>query len=284
MGPELLLLLLGSLGLGSLSGVALWWERRAQSRHIIRIRTAWVRAGHVIRFGPIGAAGYGTLPQRTYTRGAFGALGLTGSALVFDGHRRTSSDVNIPYEAIRWIGLHEIPVQSRRIVRHYRACAIHYQQAGNWRVVAFVLDDPREFGEQLARQTDLPLVDLGDKRPDYGPAEATRARQDIYGEWTPERTDALYLAPDRLLFTYRDAIPLETITRLDVITRERLSNRLAERLPFTSDLLRVSYHPDQGEPQTVGFLVRQPDRWADAITRRRASPLFVHTGRKRKEE
>ena len=278
MGPELLILLLGSLGLGGLSSVALWWERRAQSRHIIRTRTAWVRAGQVIRYGPIGAASYGTQPQRTYTRGAFGALGLTRSALIFDGHHRTTADVNIPYDAVCWIGIHDIPIQSRRIARHHRACAVHYQQAGVWRVTVYLLDDPREFGEQIARQTGLPLVDLGSQRPDYGPAEATRARQDLYGEWTPERTDALYLAPDRLLFAYRDAIPLETITRLDVITRDRLS----ERLPFASDLLRITYqHPDE-DAQTVGFLVRQPDRWADAITRRRAAPLIVHTGRKRK--
>lgn len=279
MGPELLALLIGSLGLGGLSGIALWLERRAQARHIIRTRTGWVRAGQVIRYGPVGAASYGTQPQRTYSKGAFGALGLTDRAVVFDGQRDTRFDVNVVYSAIRWIGLHDIPIQTRRIVRDQQALVIHYEQADVWHVAAVVLDDPRELGDQLARQINLPLVDSGSERPDFGPAHATRARQDVFGEWAAERSDTLYLAPDRLLFAYRDAIPLEAITRLDVITRDGIS----ERLPFSTDLLRVTYQDASDEPVTVGFLTRQAERWADAITRRRSSPLMVHTGRKRKD-
>lgn len=279
MSPELLALLLGTLGLSGVSGIALWRERRAQQRHVIETRTGWVRAGRVIRYGPVGAISYGTRPQRVYQHGVPGAVGLTDRALVFDGRRDRSCDVSVAYESVRWIALQTIAAAGRGRSREVRALLVHYQSAETWHVASYVLDDPHELAAQLAQQTGLPLEDSGPDRADYGPADASRARQDVYGVWHPDRDGALYLAPDRLVFDWRDAIPLGAITRLDVITRAGL----AERLPFSDDLLRVEYTDADDERQTVGLVMRHADRWADAISRRRRAPLIVHTGRKRKE-
>ena len=68
MGTELLLLLLAGAGIGGIGGAL--WARRAQDAFLGRVRTEWVRAGRIIRFGPVGAVSFGTRPRAAYTGGA----------------------------------------------------------------------------------------------------------------------------------------------------------------------------------------------------------------------
>jgi len=122
------------------------------------------------------------------------------------------------------------------------------------------------------------LRDAGSGREDFGPARALRMHEDVYGEWHADREDQLYLAPDRLLFGWRSAIPLDDIQRLNVLHRGGLD---ALR-PLASGLLRIEYRAAEGAIETVGFKVRRPAEWADAIAEHSASGLPVGQGRKKK--
>jgi hypothetical protein len=269
MTPEFLLALMSALGLSGIG--ATWWARRGQRDHVNRVRTEWVRSAQLVHYGPVGAVCYGTRPRRVYTRGGeAGALGLTGGKLVFDGQRRSTYDTSVPFAQVRWIGLRLIAVRRYTTTR---ALIVHAERPGGWQVFSYTLDDPHEFGQVLSRECDLPLRDRGEEREDFGPAPATRLFQDIYGEWTPDREDALYLAPDRLLFDWGQPIMLGTIARLDVYTQPDRS----------ADLLRITYTPPgDDEPAVVGFAVRAAKAWADAINSRTAAPIAVHAGRKHK--
>lgn len=267
MGPELLLLALGALGIG---GAGRWWgRRRAQRDHVNRVQTEWVRAGQIVHYGPVGAVCYGSRPRRTYTGGVPGAVGLAGGRLVFEGQPHSQFDVRIPFGAIQWIGLSTIPVG---VGRSTRALTVHTRGADGWRVVVVVVDDPVELAQQIGQECGLPVYDSGPARDDYGPDRALRMNQDLYGEWLPDREDDLYLAPDWLLFGWRDAIPLEQVRRLDVLTQGG----------HAAALLRVEYEPpDSAGGAVAGFVVRGAAQWAAAIQRRIDAP--VHTGRKKKE-
>lgn len=275
MGPELIALILGGLGLSGLS--AAWWLRRAGRDHVRRVQTGWVRAGQIVRWGPVSAVSFGHRPRRTYTRGVFGALGITGERVVFDGRRSTRFDTALPLDAVRWIGLETIPVVITRHLLPQRVLALHTSGADGWRVSVFALDDPFELAEQVAALTGLPVHDAGSQREDFGPMEAERAFQDVYGEWSPDRADALYLAPDRLLFGWRDAIPLDRVQRLDALRRGGAWN------PLAAGLLRVEHESAERERAVVGFVVRGAERWAEAIQRRIDTPVPVFAGRKQKD-
>ena len=182
------------------------------------------------------------------------------------------------------IGLTTVPVLTGRAVASRRALSVHFAGPQGWRVATFLLDKPVEFADALSANArsakiDLPVRDSGKKREDYGPARAIRAIQDIYGEWQEDRENDLYLAPDRLLFNWRDAIPLNDIRRLDVFQQ-------ASANPLAADILRIEYDTPDGEydHETTGFLVRRADKWAEEIAQRAEAPITIHTGRKRKSE
>lgn len=280
MTPELILLLVGGLGLGGLGGA--WWviERRAQRAHVIRVRTAWVRAGRIVHCGPVGATCYGNRPRHLYGIGHFGALGLADGQVIFTGHRQSRWDARIPFDALRWIGVRPISVSAGRTTVQRRALILHYDSPNGWQVAAYVLSDLQWFVDELDQVGGLPPAHQSDQREDYGPAHATRLIEDVYGQWHVDRRDALYLAPDRLLFGWRQPVMLADIRRLDVITQ----GGWRDLNPLTADLLRIDYDaPDgEGQLQTVGFVVRHTRRWAEAITRRTQVPLVVHQGRKKK--
>jgi hypothetical protein len=269
MIPELLALLAGAAGVTGWGGR--WWWRRTQRDHVIRIGTAWVRAGQRIHYTPVGAVCYGHRPP--YRQGVFGALGLTDGQIVFDGHRARTYNTGIPFQQVRWIGLSTI----RTTLHTQRALMIHHDSTDGWRASAFIIEAPVELAHALSRECDLPVHDAGSERADYGPAPATRMTQDVYGEWSPDREGDLYLAPDRLLFAWRSAIPLDRIQRLDVLTQGDALN------PLSHDLLRIEHESGDGDIDVTGFVVRRASHWADALQHRAAAPIRVFAGRKKKD-
>ena len=257
---EYLLALAGALGLGGLG--RLWMRDRARRAHIIDTRTAWVRAGQRVQFGPFGVVSFGLLPQRTYRDGLFGALGITDGRLVFDGHRDHRADLRLPLDHIQRVGLSTVPVRAGRRTSHQRALTVHHADADGWRVTTLLSDDPGAIAAALDRLCDCPIHDSGPDRDDFGPAEATRMWQDVYGDWTAERDGDLYLAPDRLIFDWRDAIPLATIRRIDVLTQ----GTWRDRLPAAEGLLRIEHAaPDAESFDVTGFVARRAEAWAAAL-------------------
>jgi hypothetical protein len=275
MTPEILLLVVGTLGISGLAG-GWWWTRRALTQHVIRIQTAWVRAGQIVHYGPVGGVCLGNRPRRAYGSGVFGGLGITDGRLVFDGYRSNTENISVPYAHVRHIGLTAVAV--RRASR--RALTVHYESPDGWRVATFLTDSPVELAQALADECDLPVYDSGEAREDFGPAQAVRMFEDVYGEWHDDREDDLYLAPDRLLFGWRDAILLADIRRLDVYAQ---GGRWRDVNPLARDLLRIEHGPAEDDVEVVGFGVRGADQWADAIRQRATAPLAVYVGRKRKK-
>ena len=241
---------------------------RARPPHVIATRTAWTRAGKRVHWGPVAARCLGYFPQRRYGRGVGGALGVVDGGLVFSGARTPRLDVRLPLAQIRWIGL----VGVRAAWRRRTALMLQAQSADGWRVFVFTLREPGALAETLAPMCGLTVHDSRPDRPDYGPSQAVRLRQDVYGAWHAEDTGTLYLAPDRLLFRERDAIPLADVRRLDVLRGE------GDARP----LLRVEYAREDGGVEAVGFAVPRAQAWAEAIRERMHAPVPVHTGRKRK--
>ncbi len=254
------------------SGGGRWWQRRSRRAHVICVRTAWVRAGLIVRYGPVGVVCHGLRPRSTYGRGVFGAAGVAGDALAFEGQSRSAFDGRIALVQMQHLSLVTIALPASR---RARALAVHYDSLDGWRVAVFSGQDIPELARALSDAGALPLHDAGEGRDDFGPARATRMTQDIYGEWTPDHEGALYLAPGRLLFEWREAIPLAAMARLDVYRGSE--GRRA------GTLLRVEYAGPDGTYQAAGFLVDHAGRWAEAIVRRADLPLVVHEGRKRKE-
>jgi hypothetical protein len=277
MGPEWVLLIAGALGIGGAG--ALWWARRGQRDHVIRVRTAWVRAGQIVHYGPVGAVCLGRRPQRLYRAGRFGALGITDGHLVFEGHRRDTENLSVPLANLRHIGLTTVRVWIGRTAIRQRALAVHYTAPDGWRVATFAAEETLELAQALSDESDLLVYDSGKAREDFGPARALRMTQDVYGEWREDREGDLYLAPDRLLFNWRETILLDDIRRLDVYAQ---GGRLRGLNPLAQDLLRVEYGEADETVEIVGYVVRGATRWADAIRQHAAAPLDVYAGRKRK--
>lgn len=274
---EVLATLLG----GSLLMIELsrrWIARRARYAHVIDTRTAWVRAGQRVHFGPVSAISYGPLPQRVYQGGVFGALGITDGRIVFSGLRNHRADIALPFADVRRLVLCTVRVHlAPRITRSVRALALHYDTLDGWRVAVLVADDAQALALAISAHSGLPVHD-GGSSADFGPMPAARMMQDVYGEWAEDRAGILYLAPDRLLFNWRDVIPLDAITRIDVL----------HQAGEAAGLLRIEHKsPDDtseaGKLAVTGFLVHQADAWADALRQRIDAPIPVFTGRKKKD-
>lgn len=270
---------IGSLLLGGLGGR--WIVQRARRAHVINTRTAWVRAGQRVRFGPVGAISYGPLPQMVYRQGVFGAFGITDGHVVFEGHRNHRADVALSFDWLRRMVLCAVPVQiAPRVSRQMRALALYYAEPDGWRVAVLLADDPQEIARALSDHSDLPVYDCGGRRRDFGPMTAMRMSQDIYGEWFEDRDGDLYLAPDRLLFNWRDAIPLDTITRIDVLHESRGSAGL---LRIEHDTAHETSDDDEAAFTVTGFVVHAAEDWADALRQRIDEPIPIFAGRKKKD-
>lgn len=251
-----------------------WWQMRFYDRgaHVNRVRTAWVRAGAWVRFGPVEAVCRGLLPRRVYGRGAAGAVGIVGDALVFAGQRSSAYDVRIPAAKVQRLSLVTVRL---RLGRRARALAVHYDSPDGWRVATLSGPALAGLAEALAEVCNLPVHNAGDGRDDFGPDRALRLVQDVYGQWSADRQGELYLAPDRLLFDWRIVTPLEALARLDVYPQEGRRG---------GALLRVTWVGPDGVSQVEGFQVRRASQWAEALQRRADAPVQIFAGRKRKND
>ncbi|MCD4685476.1 MAG: hypothetical protein K8S97_06035 [Anaerolineae bacterium] len=271
--------MIGSLLLGGLG--RRWITQRARRAHVIDTRTAWMRAGQRVHFGPVGAVSCGPLPRMVYRDGVFGALGVTDGRVVFEGHRDHRVDFALPFDRLCRLMLCTVSVRvTPGTSRQLRALALHYTEPDGWRVAVLLADDPQDIARALSTHSDLPVYDCGGRTVDFGPMPATRMAQDIYGEWSEDRDGDLYLAPDRLLFNWRDAIPLDTITRIDVLHEGRGRE--------SASLLRIEHDaPDDADDDSgftvTGFVVRAADDWADALRHRIDEPIPIFAGRKKKD-
>lgn len=279
------------------TGSTLWrlggpLARRALKGFVRRTQTEWARAGRVIHWGPVSAVCTASLPGWS-GGGIDGALGLVDGGLVFAGRRASACDGALPFEALRWVGLR----RARGWGRGGRRLAVHAERSGRWHVAVFALDEIASFAEALAAHAGLPLEDAGAGREDFGPDRALRLVEDVYGEWHAEREGTLYLAPDRLLFDWRDAILLDTIEQIGVVERAPGKDDVLRsvwraipqlyaltRAPGENErgeVLRVMHRIDAETYDVVGFSAPQAEAWAEAIAARASGRLAV--GRKKKD-
>lgn len=246
-----------------------WWPgRRAQAKFVRDTRTGWVRAGRTIHWGPVSASCLASLPGWSGGR-VDGALALVDGGLVFVGRRATVCDGFVPFQAVRWVVLR----RAHRWRSGARRVAVHAERSGRWQVAVFALDSAVPLAEALSARAGCPLRDAGSGREDFGPARALRMHEDVYGEWHADREDQLYLAPDRLLFGWRDAIALESVEQVSVL----------ERAPGEGGrgaLLRVMYQVDEETYDVVGFRLARAAAWAEAIVSAAGGTLQI--GRKKK--
>lgn len=246
-----------------------WLRRRASAGFVRRVQTEWARAGRVIHWGPENAVCTLALPD--WRGGAVpGALGLVDGGLLFAGQQSAVCDVHLPFEAIVWVGLR----RGRGLPGGGRRLAVHAERAGLWLVHVYALDRVVPLAEALAARVGKPLEYAASGREDFGPERAWRLGEDVYGEWHANREDDLYLAPDRLLFGWREAILLETIEQVDVLERPPGGRG-------RGPLLRIAYRVDADTYEVVGFAPGNATAWAEAIAARAGGELAI--GRKRKD-
>lgn len=245
-----------------------WLGGRASARYVRDLGTAWARAGRTIHWGPVRAICVASLPGWPGGK-VDGALGLVDGGLVFAGRRAAVCDGFVPFDAVRWVALR----RARRWPGSGRQLAVHAERSGRWQVAVFALDGAVALAEALASRSGCPVDDAGAGREDFGPARALRMHEDLYGEWHAEREDQLYLAPDRLLFGWRDAIALDRIEQVSVLER-------APRAQGRGAVLRLVARVDDETYEVVGFGVARAGAWADALVRRAGGALAV--GRKKK--
>lgn len=241
-----------------------WWPgERAAARYARDMRTAWARAGRTIHWGPVRAICVASLPGWPGGK-VDGVLGLVDGGLVFAGRHAADCDGYVPFDAVRWIALR----RARRWRGGARQIAVHAERSGRWQVAVFALEGVVSLAEALASRTGCPVYDAGAGREDFGPARALRMYEDVYGEWHADREDQLYLAPDRLLFGWRDAIPLENVEEISVLAR-------APREQGRGAVLRVAARIDDETFDVAGFGVARAEAWADAMVRRAGGALTV---------
>jgi hypothetical protein len=271
-GIELAALIIVGSGVG---GMGWWIIRRRHQLFARRTQSHWVYEGRIVRYGPVDAVWLGQRPKKMFNPGRWGVFGITGDQVVF-ASPNGRADFQVALANVRQIHLPTVSVWVGKTAARYRALAVHYEDGGEWWVAILTLGSAtQEAAQTLARLCDLPVIGAEAARSDFGPVKAARLTQDIYGEWQADQRGVLYLAADRLLFDWRDAILLSQVERLDVLPS-------MSRRPFAADLLRVEYVTPVGDHAVCGFAVRRAGQWARAIAHHRDQPLPVWTGRKKK--
>lgn len=248
----------------------LWWLMR-------RLRFQWRTASRTVHVGPLRAMCNDRLPhdQDVTSYVMYGVLAVVDDRFVFSTPGHNFSDLNVQVGQLRWLGLR--PVVPSQHPQPPDALVVHLESPFGWRVYEFCLSSPRPIAEQIAARCGLPVRELTTEREDHGPADAMRMTQDVLGQWEADFTAELYLAPDRLLFGWQDAIPLESIRALAIYPE----SGLGELNPFAEELLRIDYEEGHGRA-TVGFRLRHADRWAEVIGERADVPLEVVDPRTKK--
>ncbi|GEM_PF-903697 len=283
-----------------------------------RVRAVWIKAGRDVPLQPVLMMLLATRPRRVYSGlrsstspGILGALGVVDRVLVMEGMNGESR--RIPLDAIRWIGTKTIRVQEGKYANAKEALVIHSDDGGQWQVFVFVTgsNNPigsipaaltvgaRVFARELAQRCQTELHQYFGGREDFGPAHARQMNQDMLGQWHAADGDdstldvsftdlisdvstsreSLYLAPDRLIYGWKEAIHLSQIRGLDVYAKGVFRNIN----PFAQDLLRIEYDAD-GKHFVTGFLVHRGEQWGAELSQRTGIPCDVQEGRKKKQE
>ncbi len=127
-------------------------------------------------------------------------------------------------------------------VQKHNALTFYVEQESRWRLYTIGV----EYVEPITRA----LQEIGgvalNPDPDYGPVNALRYDQNIYGHWEPDHTVRLYLIPDHLLADWRTVVRFDQIGGLAVLPSGGLS-------PVDLALLSIRYTSDDGRPCGVGF-------------------------------
>ncbi|HEX3051164.1 MAG TPA: hypothetical protein VHP83_10955 [Aggregatilineaceae bacterium] len=268
-----------------------------------QVKTHWLEVPLKIKHDPILIFLLSNAPQEFYSSGkhnpthpaTWGAVGIVDQTLVFEGN--TGDDQWINLATIRWVGVKTLSLQEGKYAFKKEALVVHAEQDGEWRVLTFLStsDNPwanipskldyatYEFGKQLAELCKLEFEVCTGRSEDFGPTDAQQMNQDVYGQWHPADDSRLekklYLAPDRLIYGWKDTIHLAQIRKLEVYaegTRRSIN-------PFAQDLLRIEYEAD-GNHVVTGFLLRHADEWGTELAKRTGVPFDWQEGRKKKSE
>jgi hypothetical protein len=153
----------------------------------------------------------------------------------------------------------------------HNVLTIYREVSGEWRLILLATNRVTELVQAIQQVAPVPIS----TQPDYGPAQALRARQDIYSQWDRQHTVTLYLAPDRLLTNWHSAVPLDAIRELGVIPAAESSK----------GLLRIHFSEPDSKPQTIGFEMDfdRASAWAWQLSRRTGIAVDQAGGRKKKE-
>ena len=244
-----------------------------------RLKQAWQAAKRRIRFGPIGSSMTTLRPRKKDSTGVmFGALGIVDDRLTYNGTFGSLYDIAVPLDQIHWIGVQRVN-PSRNISR----TVVHFEGPGGWQVYSFHLRAWRAFADTLSVATGLPLVEartLFDELRGVQPTQVTRMVQNVYGQWQPDFSDTLYLAPDRLLFGWQTSILLADIRQIDLYDRVGFLDAIN---PFVPDLLRITWERD-GVTEVTAYQFVVARMWGQALADGCGLPLHVHEGRKKKSQ
>ncbi len=237
-----------------------WQERTAHSLNrtveesLDRARQHWQRAGRTIRFGPVKAFYCGDQPDKLnrFTPDP-GALALVDYRLIFRGASSANFEIDLPLESIRWFG------QSNVIVQQVNALTFYVEHDSRWRLYTIGVEDMEPTVRALQEIGGVTL----NPDPDYGPVNALRYDQNIYGHWEPDHTVRLYLIPEHLLADWRTVVRFDQIGGLAVLPSGGLS-------PVDSALLSIRYTSDDGRPCGVGFALGWDKvyTWANLLEKR----------------
>ncbi len=242
-----------------------------------RMRARWHAKYREIQFGPVGVWLSSLHHHQKRARGTFGALALADNCLVYKGKNNDVFDVAIPLEAIQCVGLRIAGLFDPATPVHTKL-RIEFQSSDGLRVFTFNLWRSRSL-ETLAAQIGLPIHQLDPWPQELAPTNATRMMQDIYGQWHVDCSDKLYLAPDRLVFAWQDAIMLADIRALALYDKPGALDMLK---PFAHSLLRIEYCANVDlPPQTVGFELVDARTWGERIAARSGVSLTIHAGQKK---
>jgi hypothetical protein len=224
---------------------------RTADESLDRARQHWQRTGRTIRFGPVKAFYGGDQPDNL-NRSApdAGALAIVDDRLIFRSASSANFEIDLPLASIRRFG------QSNEVVQQANALTFYVEDDARWRLYTIGVED--------AKRVIQALQDVGgvamNRDSAYGPVNAQRFDQNIYGHWVPDHTVRLYLIPDHLLADWRTVVRFDQIQGLAVLPSGGLSSP-------NSVLLSIRYTSDDGKPCAVGFALGEDkaQAWADIL-------------------
>ncbi len=251
-----------------------WWLRRTAAQ--------WQHQWRTVQFGPANATcrvlrPHGSSPDSTH----YGAVGIVDNQFIFQGLFGRAVNVIVPLEHVHGVGLRLFSKGTPPEKRVYQV-QVDFETPGGWQVYTLSLREWRAFAAALSELTGLPIITHSDTRLVPPTATATRMQQYIYGKWQADFTDQFYVAADRILFGWRNAILFDTITAITLYDRASLLDGVLGPInPFSQDMIRIDYTNSDGTAQVIGFQMAGARKWADRIADRSGAPLTVHAGRKK---